>query len=381
MNIVADLIIDFGNSETRAYLKKPNSNNFIKLNLSNRFYPLVAGQVIPANYKCNKTFVFSIGDGEYKGNYSNGEFVIKEYETSAIKPTALDKKYSKNSALTFALVCLHAMRILRPMYSDVDLSVEWNVTCLMPPASVDDGSKELLLTELRKVSIVNDLYNEFNRPVSVPTKINSFEVFPEGFAAYVACMYNRSLEIRRGYEKFAEGIVLVLDIGAGTTDIMVIDNSEVIDNTKDTFDIGGNNVRAKLKKQIKNNYGHSKINDSELELAMSTGEISDGNSTINIVKEIMDCKRGLAQEIVEETQSYLEGISYNLRRINGLLVVGGGALGGDIKEIEPISRFVVEYIKQYAPNVLALDIPNDPDVKLTERDLNIEGALILSLLE
>lgn len=392
------IVLDFGNSESRCEVKFIDTQGekvTKRYNMSNRFYKMSAGSTIPsATYGPDKTSVIKV-EGDYVGYYANGEIVDREYEKLCMKPFPKSPKYSENSALSFALAITKAVKIIAEhnKMDKKDVNVVWNVTTVLPPASCTEKGIALMKEELKKITKVTDVYTEGKTEVETEIKIGDVFVYPEAFTAYVGCIYDKDLQVRKGYEKYADSTVLVLDIGAGTTEILVVDGTEIVDNTKETFYIGGNNVRAKLRKILRAKYEYDQILDSQLEEAMVTGKIQDGAKMLNISKEVMSAKEEVAKSLVDDTQEYLSGVDFSLRKVTGLLPVGGGTLGGETDDIQPISVIIEKFFAEYSPNISTIELPYEEDekgalrkkdgqpVRISPRDLNIIGASILADLD
>lgn len=389
------ITVDLGNSETRVNIEieTPKGDTVTEdIFLSNKFYKYETNSVdVPSAYNPENSSIIKISGG-YTGAYANGDIVEKEYPKSCIKPTAKKTKASLTSALSFALSVTKAIDLIAKKY-DVDfndIDYAWDVLALMPPAQCTERNIKAFEEELEKIQSVTNCFNSYGGngstiPVKIPVKVNKVTVLPEGFAAYVGCMYNRDVEIRKGYESYIEGTTtLVIDIGAGTTDILIIVDGEVIDNSKETFDYGGLNVRAKVKRFIKDEYGYNDILDSDLEEVVSTGKLKDGSKYIDVSELVMLAKKEVSKSLVGEIQDYLNDIEYPLRKIEGALVVGGGTLGGiEGSNIEPLSVSVMENLRTYSPNMGEVELPiitdkNGNSVKMSPRVVNFEGACVLA---
>ena len=407
MDIRAKLILDLGNSETRCVVKFKNEKTGKKtrkrFNLSNRFYLAADGMVVPENYTTENTSVIKI-EGDYTGTYINGEMVLKEYEKICTKPTAARPKYSLTSVCSFALAIVKATKLIAKAHNlqTSDVNVEWNIVTLLPPRTCKPFDINLMCEELRKLEHVTDIYTENRKPSTLNVNIKSVKVYPECFAGYVGCMYDYNAEVRKGYEKYVEDTTLCTDIGAGTSDIVVVADAVVLDNTRESFDIGGNTVRAKLKKLVRDKYNYSRVLDSQLEDSMRIGTIKDGQNVIDVTEEVMKAKCEVAQAFVNDVEDYMEGVDFSLRSIGSLLVLGGGTLGGNKEKIRPISEYIVEFLKEFAHEIELVPLPtmileegesyfdNDGkeitaekkiEIEISPRELNIIGAEILSDLE
>lgn len=383
------VVVDLGNSETRAHLEMETPKGDIVSEdffLSNKFYRFEKeGIDVSKAYKPETSSIYAIS-GEISGAFANGDYVEKECERQAFRPTGKQNKASLTSALSFSLAIMKGIDLMIAKYGlePSNIDYEWEVVALMPPAQCTEKIIKDFEEELRKVKVITNYFTVNREPYKIPVNINSVKVFPEGFAAYVGCMYTRDVEIRKGYESYIEdSVLLIVDIGAGTTDILIVVDGEVIENSKETFKYGGLNVRSRVKRLIKDEYDYDNIADSDLEAVISTGKLKDGSVYHDVSEMVMIAKREVAKALVGEIQEYLNGIDYPLRRIGGALVVGGGTLGGaEGSNIEPISRAIMDNLREYSPNMGDVRLPIMEDGKeMSPRLVNFEGAIVLANID
>lgn len=392
MSEYGKITVDLGNSETRVnidFKSKDGVSVYKNLFLSNKFYEFDTNSInIPSTYKPDTTSVFKI-TGEYSGVYANGDIVEKEYSSLALKPTAKLTKASFISALSFSLCVMKAVDVITEKVKlDLnDIDIEWDVVALMPPEQCTGENIDAFKEELRKINCVTNYFNKQGTNFKIPIKIKDVTVHPEGFSAFVGCIYTPEISIREGYGKYLERTILVLDIGAGTTDLIMIVNGEVVDGSKATISYGGLNVRAKAKKLIKAKYHYDNISDSELEVAISTGKLKDGSVYRDVSEYVMHAKREVSKALVAEIQDYLQSIDFSLRSVEDALIVGGGTLGGESGSgIEPMSKAIMENLKVFSPNIGEIELPtivneNGKPEQLSARLVNFEGACVLSKAE
>ena len=82
-------------------------------------------------------------------------------------------------------------------------------------------------------------------------------------------------------------------------------------------------------------------------------------------------KRAYAETALGHIREYAEGMSINMREVKGILVVGGGSKpaerDGQIVS-PPVSEFLLDYLKEIAPNIRLVNT-----LGLDPRQLNIQG--------
>lgn len=382
MKIVdANIVIDMGNSETRVLVQSGiGRSGLIKQQLttvSNIFSQISPEYDVPENYTEEDTVVFKTSDGEF---YANGLLVEREFSMSALRPTALDPKpTSKVTMLTIQRAFLEGYRLLGSMYrcSPKSLDVTWNVTFLLPPNDIETGAKTLY-ERIKELKEINFTLPNF----STELKINSVKAYPEGFAAYIGTVMRRGRIISDTHKHLLSSKTLVVDIGAGTTDFFVIEGMETINSTRLTLPYGGNNIIARVKQALLSK--NIQLPNKEIEKGVIEGKIKDGRNVINLAKSLSIFKTEVANTLIDGLTSYLEGNGYPVRSIENLLVVGGGSLASQVEGVESLSTYLVNRLKDFAPNIELvtfqenLDEDGNQEVETNPRLLNVLGAGVLA---
>jgi hypothetical protein len=276
-----------------------------------------------------------------------------------------------------------------------ELDVEWHVVALLPPGDMTIGTEKLK-------SLLNSTKIKFKQPSLDLSgiKINSITVLPECFCAYIGTVYESLGMIRSGYSEITKGITLVADIGAGTTDWLIVEDGHMVDNSRNTVEIGGNNVRAKVRSKIREQYGF-KPTEVDTTQAIVRGYIKDGSKKINILNITDSAREEVAASISNELKDFLEEITYNMRRIDNFLVCGGGTVIGNIDKAElmtlgfkeedlkerSLGEILFQYVSEYAPNIQLVPLPKkkvkdssgiETEQEISPRMLNVVGASIIA---
>lgn len=400
---VATAIFDFGNSETRGCVKFGKDVNTGKYHeraffISNRFSMVNETYKPSEDYNEETSTVFqaeAIVDGQPLGGvWANGEVQEREFSVGDLRPSALEKKYSsKTTALSFEVAMLYATRALMQITRTTDfnqIDVSWNVFVLLPPGDLAEGKNKMIDV----ISSVKHVYCSFP-DVDFPIKLNKVCVLPEGYCAYMAVIFDKGSIIRPEYQSLISETTMIVDIGAGTTDIMIIRDKNIIQSTMTTLDRGGNNVSQLVKRGLRNNYG-IKLKETDINRGIVTGVIRDGSKDIDIVDIINNAKDSVASALVNDVRDFFEETEFPIRSIGKLLVCGGGSMSSDDTEdsnanIKALSEAIVSQMKAYSPNIELVEIPatmtnvDMPDgttkkieKKISPRMLNIIGASILS---
>lgn len=384
---VATLIVDLGNSETRVktyFGRTQKGNRRSKLSyISNVFSTIEREDDLQralgnSEYNGNNSKVFSVNGIKY----CNGMIQDSEFNATSFRPTAQDKKYTSLST-KLSMYCAF-MRgyedISRWTQTDIEsLSVDWNVTVLLPAGDLDLGA-EKLADMIKNLGSLN-----FEMPnVKKDLNILRVNVLPEGFAALLGVMFQSYGKLRPGYEQIADKdtYTLIIDIGAGTTDISVAKGGKVISNSRKSVEVGGNNVQVAVKKMLSKK-GLNRIKDIWFREACETGILRVGVNRLEIFDEINSAKSMVAVKLVNAIKEFLEENTVDIMDVSYLLVCGGGAVVNEgITELEPIANYITKYLAEISMGIELIDMPDYEDdgeiLQVSPRLLNIIGASIAS---
>lgn len=394
------LVVDLGNSSTKGKVlfgKDSQTGKFRerKFDIPNVFAPIDENYIVSNDYDDTTSTILrvdtSLNGRLIKGDFCNGDLQAKEKPLCTIKPSASDKKYNLDSTvLSYRLAFLFAYKAIMNMQRISDFSqldITWSVVTLLPPGDLDEGKAPL--TEL--IQNIDRLQAVFPE-VDLPIKINKTVVLPEGYCAYAGVVYDIGHQFRPDYKFLTEETVLVIDIGAGTSDILLIKNNKLVQNSKYTITQGGNNVYQLVRRKLR--MQGLDIDDAAIKQGIITGEIKDGAKKVSIVNIVNSAKLEVAQKIVSEVQDFFELTDIKVRSIGYVLICGGGSMkDSDVPEIAPMSDKIIESFKVLSPSSELVKIPNhivskeleDGDIVKVEemispRELNLLGASILAEL-
>lgn len=394
----AILVVDLGNSSTKGmvlYGKDSQTGKYRErqFDIPNVFAPISPTYEVSSDYNDMTSTILNVNttlNGRtITGHFCNGELQRKEKPLATIKPTATEKKYNLDSTvLSFRLAFLFGYKAIMNMTRTSDykqLDIHWTVISLLPPGDLDTGKDEMKKI-IKDVTDIDIVYPE----VKLPVNIDNVVILPEGFCAYAGVVYDKGHMFRESHKFLTEETVLVFDIGAGTTDCLIIDRNKLVQNSKYTVTQGGNNVyqivRMKLRMIGLN------LNEDAVREGVIKGFVKDGVETVSIVDYINEAKAEIAQKIISEFQDFLEYTDIKARSVGYVLVCGGGSMSdSDVPEIEPLSAKLISHFKTLSPNSALVEIPKhkvvkelaDGDVEKVEeqispRDLNLIGASIMA---
>lgn len=399
----ATLVIDLGNSSTKGMVlfgKDSQTGKYRerRFDLLNQFSVVRPDYVVPTDYSDTTSTVLTVdavvNGNQLKGTYLNGEAQQKEKPSGALRPSATRKKYELDTtALSIELAFLYGFKAIMNMSRISDFSqldITWKVVVLLPPGDVKAG-KEKTESLVKSITRVTTSFPKCD----LPTNIDKVVVLPEGYCAYIACVYDKGHVFRADYKYLNDETVIVFDIGAGTTDCMLVKDGKLVQSSMHTVGKGGNNVVQIVKRELE--LQGIELDDEDVQKGVINGYIKDGATKMPIADIVNNAKSEVASIIIDDFTGYLERTNLKARSVGYVLVCGGGSINdSDCSEIKPLSESLVDNFKALSPNAALIDIPthivskadeNDEDgvlkkveEKINPRDLNLIGASILAEL-
>lgn len=377
----AKLVVDLGNSETRVktiYGKTAKGNVRERLSIIDNRYSIVPDEKLDLylkgdTYSSESSYVFE-RNGIY---YCNGDICNIEMAQTSFRPTALEKKYESKVTL-FTLINAFRQGVEDvAIFSNCDsdnVDVDWEVYLLLPPEDLEAGS-QAIASMVKSIEDINFLMPELYKRI----RISKVKVFPEGMCAFFGVLFSSKGTVRKGYDYLMNPVesTVIFDIGAGTTDIVMIRGSQIVQSSRFTKEIGGNNVHRLVQRSLRNK-GIS-LPDEVVREGVNTGYVKSGSRSIDITEEIASAKQAVSNQLVDAVQEFFESSMISIRTISNILVCGGGAEVSSNKEIKPISDYIVNYMKRLSPDIKLVKIPEDEEgIPVSSRLLNINGAGILA---
>lgn len=374
MELNVGLLIDFGNSQTRATLIKRGESKLYTFD--NKFVELPQGYVVPEEYANEKSTIFSSG-GVY---FANGQIVDREFLGLDEKPSALESKSAQLvTELSARLVIMKMIEALSKEYSTniENMKITFNIAILLPAlehATLKDDAEKSLVAKIKKITQVQS-FAPYN--YTCDFTIEKVVAHPEGLTAYFDAFYTKSdtgiIEVPENKE-FEHGYNLVLDIGAGTTDIVLILDNEMVLASKETFAIGGNFVSSKVERLIIEKF---KFKPTKIEEVVRTCVLREG-TTVHLVEDLVNkAKHDYSVTLVKDIKTYLERMNIAMPNVSSVLIVGGGALPAIRDGVEvspPMAKVAHQYLQKLAPK---LKVMHTGDRNL--REMNIRGLELLFL--
>ena len=388
---VAKLIVDLGNSSTRVRVVYGKSAKGVprirKTELSNRFHNLGPAEETGElrrllendSYTGENSSIFRM-NGEY---YCNGKVCASEYNGGSIRPSASGLRKYQDMACKLALV--NAFRFGFEAVQDITgcdldmLDISWELVLQLPPEDLDGDGPKKLADMARSITSVDFILPK----MSLMVNIGKVKIFSEGMCALVAVVLETPEKPRKEYEylRDPDEITMVLDIGAGTSDMSLAQGIKIITSSRYTANIGGNNVTERVDDLLRRK--GIRLSDKIISNGAVSGFVKIGGHMEDISKDVATARSEVSQNLVNEVNKFLERNSYSLQSINNLLICGGGAVDSEIEGVQSLAEYIVKYIKQISKYINVIELPYTVDEdgikkKISPRDLNIIGATILA---
>lgn len=382
----AKIVVDLGNSETRVKTFCKNSKGVTASDLvvmDNCYAPVsddkVSLYLTENTYNSDNSSLFRLDNGSC---YCNGLLRQMEMSEISLRPTALEKKYD---ALISRLTLINAFKqgylsVAKILGARVrDLNIDWELFLLLPPGDLDAGASSIAEMARGIKSIDFIIPKIENKPV----KIRSINVFAEGLCAFFGVLYKSKGVIRQEYKYLTRPSesTIIFDIGAGTSDILLAKRGQIVQNSRYSREIGGNNIHSRVRRELTKKGIY--LTDEAVREGVTTGYVWSGSRKIDITSYIEEAKDVVSYQLVDSVQEFFESSMINTRTIANVLVCGGGAEESDNPNIKSFSSYIFNYMRKIAPDIKVVEIPSTVNSdgsseRISPRLLNIIGAGILA---
>lgn len=385
---IVGVLLDIGNSETRVRVKYkplkglPNAHEAVERTfaLSNHYAALLSTYEVSADYMNTATVLLNVGGIRI----AHGELVEREFIGSYEFPSGKnDKSAEPITNWTVQLALLKVLYLLADEWgiSVDEVDVAFNIFCLVPPDEHAYNKEGMikLISEIDEVIECVPVGDDKNyRDVTHEIICKDIQVFPEGIAAFMGIRVNidgNKLIPNKDVERFMKGYVLVLDIGAGTTDLAIMQDGVLKADSRQSITDAGNHIVSVLMRNIKANpalRGKLTVGLNNLESVMQTATICEGDGVItaDCAKELNEAKEDLANALSFQIKQYANAQQV-MNMLKGILVVGGANAVAmrDGETVSPaLAEFLIPKVRGYSENAELIPITNrDP------RYLNLDG--------
>lgn len=398
------LFLDLGNSETRGVVRanlegeKPISHLFV---LSNSFAPIIDSYELEEalespDYNKSNSFAVNILDGYVnryieEGIYISGLVADNNFTNLLTRPTSAKTKHENGlvylaivKAIDYVINWLEQYVTVENLNKrEIARMISFDLTLLVPPLQLREA-KKIMPLELQGSLRYFDMFDN----VSVDVTVENVSVVSEGLAGYLACIYSlEAKSIRQElYNDLNSRSVLVLDIGAGTTDVVAIKKGVIVETAKMTLNIGGNKIISKVRARYNKQNGVS-LSSEAFNNVLIDANIKHGDKVVDVTKILNASKHEVSSELIRELHSYFESQNIDLNDFELLLVIGGGAISDG--NSDSIATQILNGIQEYIPEITLVDTDlvvekafQDGETPLSDiRYLNLLGIVTLAVLQ
>lgn len=382
------VLMDLGNSETRVRIKYRPLKGLegiheavdTTFSLSNHYAGLISSYVISPDYMNENSTIFDI-DGV---RMAHGDIVEREFVGAYDVPSGKgDKSNEPITRWTLNLVLIKVIHLLAAKWgiSPSEVDVAFDMYCLVPPDE-HAYNKKAMIDLIKDIDEVVELVptgdEETYKRCEYPILCNSIFIAPEGITAFFGARVNidgYKVTPNPDVEKYMKGYCLVIDIGAGTTDLAIMQDGVLKADSRHSIPDAGNHIISALQKNIKTIpglRGRLTRGIENIESVMKHARISeaDGLITADCVEQLNDAKEEVARELAKAIREYANGNSV-ISMTKGIFVVGGAnvaAVRDNTVVSPPLAEFLVPKIKAFADLAELVEIKDrDP------RYLNLDG--------
>lgn len=297
--------------------------------------------------------------------------IAMRYSSSNLRPNSMASKHRQKINYISAITSMAVNRLTNNVLED---DIDFYVA--LPPVEAkpaEDYVAEQLLGTF-KVK-----FNMLDKELTL--RIKSVNCYAESYMATTSYFFNIDGSLNREHADFLIGRILSIDIGASTTDLAIV-QKKFVENTGQTYKIGGNVVRDIVANYIQQEFGYEADNTTA-EKVVVEGRVQAGNAYIDFSKFVIKAKEEFATQIVNSLDTYFSKIKMPLQSIRAIVVSGGGSMPGAyttengevIKTSESMSYFIAEKLKDICGTIEVVHIDDEP------RLANIKGLFIKASLD
>ncbi len=270
-----------------------------------------------------------------------GTDAVIQHEHTVQRPAMGSKVDQRTTYYSIFSMLYRISRIL-----DVDeMAVKLGVCLPLADVDIDKDLLELRLLGTHYIS------------GDTKVKVNIEKQFSIGecFASSVSMLFTMTGKRKEKLDPaLSNGKYIVVNIGAGTTDVALFNNVQFVEGSKDTFNIGGNTIREMLISDLNRRFRY-RISVQSAEEAVKTGKIRIGANVIDVLDTVIDIKKKFSLQLMDNIKRYLIQISQPLQELSAVVCVGGGALEGEYtndsgnsSKILSTASYISNYVQENA---------------------------------
>ena len=314
------VVIDLGNSQTRVVMSGKDING---VNINEYFtlpnvYSVVSKDVDRTAYDGTDSVIFDViaKDGS-KQTLATGK-IGNEY-TTKIQPTGLGQKYLADTTrigLSRVMVDVinRVAKLTNMQQIEVFDKVALEVFLMVPPMEVNKAQEEL--SELLKPSVT--ISESFPEEIKGDIEVVNVKILNEGLMGFVAASLDYdTLQPRQLAHDIRRSRCVVLDIGAGTTEVLVVDKNTLIETSRTTMRMGCINIINQIKQQFEAMQGFS-VPMEDVEKAAITGYLKVGRTKYDVIDLVNQARKNVAGAMVTGLNSYLSSMLIPLATVEDI---------------------------------------------------------------
>lgn len=288
------------------------------------------------------------------------------YSPTNVRPSVMTNKYVQKINYVSAVLASAVCKEKNVLGDELIIYVG------LPPVEVN------IARDIIRNNLVGHYKVTFNKlDKQVEFDIVDVGCFEESFMAILSYFFDVNGKLREQAKKYNYGNVLSLDIGASTTDLVVVSDMKYLERSGQTYKTGGNVAREFLRDDLRALYGYD-VPDEIADIAMAEGRIQMGNSYEDISSLVESAKQRFAAQVVEQMHGYFRKVNIPIQTIRAIIASGGGSMrseyvaedGSVVETSQPMSYYITQELNKVCPGVEV-----EPHV-LDARLANIYGLLI-----
>lgn len=288
------------------------------------------------------------------------------YSPTNVRPSVMTNKYVQKINYVSAVLASAVCKEKNVLGDELIIYVG------LPPVEVN------IARDIIRNNLVGHYKVTFNKlDKQVEFDIVDVGCFEESFMAILSYFFDVNGKLREQAKKYSYGNVLSLDIGASTTDLVVVSDMKYLERSGQTYKTGGNVAREFLRDDLRALYGYD-VPDEIADIAMAEGRIQMGNSYEDISSLVESAKQRFAAQVVEQMHGYFRKVNIPIQTIRAIIVSGGGSMrseyvaedGSVVETSQPMSYYITQELNKVCPGVEV-----EPHV-LDARLANIYGLFI-----
>lgn len=249
--------------------------------------------------------------------------LARQHSSNVIVPNSMTTKANQKTTYINTLGMIFLYLATAKNFNPSDLKVG----ILLPPGEIYSKSREKFLQNLfGDYQVVN---NRTKQKFEFTLSADNVIIQPEGVAALASLFImedeNGNLVPNPEYSKY-NGKILGIDIGAGSSDVCVLQNKTLITNSIDTIRVGMNTVDTTLKTLIAKEFNGYKPTPQVLREATIKGKISIGEKEYDITKLVRAAKKEVRNRFLANFTEYTTEKDMPPEEFELAVGIGGGSV-------------------------------------------------------